>query len=164
MARDHRFACGALSVAAALLLPLLGVACSSSVAPKPRATLLVTNATCAAGHCQSLDVLAFPSEQPETPAGLWSLDLGTFSAAQLCIEIPASARFTVSGPNSNGTTVTTITNWNAGDGLSLGLVTPPGTRFEASPSTPEFAPATAQGWTVTLPGTAAPVPSAPCTP
>ena len=45
-------------------------------APRP-VSLLVTNATCNPGPCTAIRVLAFPDDQPRTPGGLWSLDLGT---------------------------------------------------------------------------------------
>ncbi|MDE3126796.1 MAG: hypothetical protein KGL38_02255 [Gemmatimonadota bacterium] len=144
-----------------LLLSLLAAACagSSSLAPRSGVTLLVINGTCASGACQSLDMLAFPSNGPVTPGGLWSLHLGTSAASQICVAIPASATFTVSGPTS-----TSVTRWTNAMPLSLGLVPPGQSAFQAVPSTAPFVPATAQGWTVTLPDTAAPIPSGPCKP
>src|SRR5689334_3365119 len=69
--------------------PLASVIAHSPAAP----TVLVTNGTCVDAHCDSLRVLAFPSNQPRTPAGFWSLDLGVLADRQGCFTLPPSATF-----------------------------------------------------------------------
>lgn len=66
---------------------LLALSCSSTTEPGPPVTLLVWNATCSAGDCASIQIRAFPKNQPQTPAGLWSLDLGTASSAITCLAV-----------------------------------------------------------------------------
>ena len=56
-----------LAMVAALLFA--ATSCSSSVEPRSGVTLLVTNETCAAGHCDSLEVLDRAGvHQPAAPA------------------------------------------------------------------------------------------------
>ena len=141
-------------------LPLLlaaTVACSSSVEPRPGVTLLVTNATCGARSCSPLQILGFPSNQPATPGGMWSLDLGLVTTSSACLTLPASATFNVVGP---GTTKTY--SWTTANGLSLGAEPPSASRIQAAPSTGMFVPARAAGWTITLPGGAAVSAAKPC--
>jgi hypothetical protein len=133
--------------------------CSSSLEPRSGVRLLVTNATCAPGPCSAQEVLAFPSNQPETPGGDWSIDLGTMTGPQLCVTIPLSATFTVAGPGD----VTEFV-WNTAKPVSLGVRSPSDGPLQASPSTPAFVPAAAAGWSITLPGQAQPVQGAACTP
>jgi len=66
-------------------------------------TLLVTNGTCQGGHCDSLRVLDFPSNQPLTPGGYWSLDLGLITASEACFTLPPTAAFHVIGVRPDGT-------------------------------------------------------------
>ncbi len=144
------------------LLLLMGAAigCSSAVDVPPSVTILVTNSTCNPGPCTSVRVLAFPDDQhqPHTPGGLWSLDLGTLSTASACLAIPAGAEFKVTGPNGTTTYV-----WSTANGLALGARSPSDPVLEATPSTGTFVPASAAGWSVTLPGSAAPTPATACT-
>ena len=100
-------------------LVLAALSCSSSLEPKSNVTLLVTNASCAPGPCMAQEVLAFPSNQPETPGGDWSLDLGTMTGPQLCVTIPISATFLVSGPGE-----TTTFDWTTAKPVSLGVQQP----------------------------------------
>jgi len=137
-------------------------ACSSSVEPRSGITLLVTNGTCMAGPCSSQEVLAFPSNQPNTPGGSWSLDLGTMSAPQLCITIPASATFRVISLNADGSADTTKFTWTTELPVTLGVQAPSTSRILASPSTSKFVPATAAGWNITLPGGSQVVPASTC--
>ncbi len=86
-----------LWIAAATLL----VACAKDVVgPRSGVTLLVTNATCTAGACDSVRILAFPSNQPNTPGGPWSVDLGVMTTPQKCFALPPSAKFYVIAPES----------------------------------------------------------------
>lgn len=144
-------------VAPVLLLAVLG--CSSHVAPRSDVTLLVINDSCQAGHCDSLDVLAFPSNQPHTPGGLWSIKLGRVTTPQACFSFAASAHFYVIGPTAD--TIKYL--WTSADPLSLGALRPPGNPLMAGPSTATFVPAAADGWTVSLPSGAQATPAATCT-
>ena len=85
------------------VLCLGAIACSSSVEPSQSVTLQVTNQTCSPGPCAPLQILAFPSNQPKTPGGFWSLDLGVVTAASACLTIPANATFRVSGSGATTT-------------------------------------------------------------
>jgi hypothetical protein len=133
-----------------LMLASLAVGTScSSVAPKT-ATLLVINETCVPGPCASVLVLLFPSSQPQTPGGLWSIGMGSVTGASACLSFPRSA----SG----------WTTWTPDDAASLGILLPGDLRLAASPSTAEFVPASASGWSVTLPGDTAARRAEPCSP
>ena len=149
MGMRHRLAVG---------LSVVALACSSTVGPSSAVTLRVTNGTCVQGQCDSLEVLGFPSTQPNTPGGLWSLDLGTITGQDACFTIPPSATFRIIGSDT-----VTIT-WTRALGLSLGTIAPSASRFQAGPSTGDFVPAQASGWSVTLPGGTQPVGAEPCSP
>ena len=143
------------------VLCMVAIACSSSVSVEPSqsVTLQVTNQTCSPGPCTPLQILAFPSNQPNTPGGLWSLDLGMVTGASACLTIPASATFRVTGPGA-----TTTYTWKSAIPLSLGTLPPTEPRLQARPSTGTFIPGNASGWSVTLPGASLPTPSGACTP
>jgi hypothetical protein len=133
----------------AWILLLLGVlGCSSPVQPRTGVTLLITNGTCETGQCAPLQILGFPSNQPHTPGGFWSVDLGLISAASACLTLPPSATFRVTDASTGATTIYT---WTTADGLSLGALQPSASRIQATPSTGSFVPASAPGWSVTLP-------------
>jgi hypothetical protein len=141
------------------VLLLSAIACSSPVEPSHSVTLQVTNQTCSPGPCTTLQILAFPSNQPHTPGGLWSVDLGVVTTASACLIIPGNATFRVTGPGA-----TTTYTWTSGIPLSLGTLLPTESRLQASPSTGTFVPANASGWSVILPGASGPTPSGACTP
>lgn len=121
--------------------------------------VLVTNATCSSGQCTAIRVRAFPDNQPHTPGGLWSLDLGTVSSASACLTIPATAKFEVTGPEG-----TTTYRWTTDRPLSLGALLPSESALQAAPSTTSFVPSSADGWAVTLPTAASASPTKACTP
>jgi hypothetical protein len=148
-----------LLACAALLI--VGGGCHLDTAPLDPAPskLLVTNTTCESGACTAFRVLAFPENQPNTPGGYWSLDLGTISAASACLTIPASATFKITDASTG---VTTTLTWTTAKNVSIGLLTPSQSTIMASPSTGTFVPAKAAGWGVALPGNATPTPAAPC--
>ena len=100
-------------------LMLAALSCSSSLEPTSNVTLLVTNGSCDPGPCSAERVLAFPSNQPNTPGGDWSLDLGTMTGPQLCVTIPISSTFRVIGPGETTTFV-----WNTAKPVSLGVWPP----------------------------------------
>jgi hypothetical protein len=109
----------------------------------------VTNATCQVAPCPSQHILGFPSRQPATPGGMWSLDLGTLITPTACLTLPRSASFYIIDVATNDTT--TI-RWTTADGLSLGVLQPQASRIQATPSTSAFVPASAPGWSVAFPG------------
>ena len=142
-------------------LPALLVvfACTSATEPEPppSVTLLVTNATCSSGQCSSFEVRGFPSNQPHTPGGPWSLDLGTVTAGSACLTLPSADTFRVTSSGK-----TTTYSWTSRDSLSLGILEPGQFWGHASPSTAEFVPANLAGWSVTLPGGTAVTPADVC--
>lgn len=146
------------------LIVFATISCSSSVEPRSGVTLLVTNGTCQGGHCDSLRVLGFPSNQPNTPGGLWSLDLGLVTASQACLTLPPTAVFRVIGVRDGGGADTTSITWTNAKSLSLGAQPSASSRIFASPSTPTFVPADAAGWQITVPGGSQPTSSSACTP
>jgi len=146
-----------LTSCAALLILLAG--CSDGTGPVQSSKLLVTNTSCAAGPCLTFEVLAFPENQPMTPGGLWSLDLGGVAGASACLTIPASAAFTITDAGSGARTVV---RWTTEHPVSIGFVTSSQSRLQASPSTGTFVAAHAAAWSVALPGNTAPVPGREC--
>jgi hypothetical protein len=145
------------------LFLFISVSCSTAVEPRSGVTLLVTNATCEAGRCDALRVLGFPGDQPNTPGGMWSLDLGLITGSQACLTLPPSATFRVIGASPDGTTTTTTYTWTTAKSLSLSALPSGDSRLQAGPSTAAFVPARAGGWTITVPGGSAVTPSSPCT-
>ncbi|MCG6988835.1 MAG: hypothetical protein LJF06_11735 [Gemmatimonadetes bacterium] len=146
----------------------LCAACAEGTAPQlsqsAPATLRVTNATCRyppGGNavCDTLQILAFPgdAEQPHTPGGFWSLDVGTVATASACLTLPDTATFRIIGPSD-----TVVISWTRDDSVSLGALEPGASRLMAMPSTRGFVPANAQGWSVTLPGDTMAIAAAPC--
>lgn len=147
------------------LLFLTATACTSATEPRSGMTLLVTNVACQTDQCAPVMVLGFPDNQPHTPGGLWSLELGLVTTASACLELPATATFRVIGWSADGTRAdTTLFPWTSARGLSLGTRLPSESGFRASPSTLEFAPAKSSGWSVSLPGTGAVSPAPACNP
>ena len=140
------------------------ISCSSTNEPRSGVTLLVTNGTCQGGHCDSLRVLGFPSNQPLTPGGFWSLDLGLITASEACFTLPRTAAFHVFGVRPDGTMDTTTFTWTSAKSLALGAQPPSSSRFQANPSTPAFVPASAAGWQITVPGASQATPTSVCTP
>ncbi len=138
---------------------LLALACSSSTEPQGPVTLFVTNATCDPGPCEALSVRGFPEEQPVTPGGLWSIEVGTVAAPFACLTLPRSGEFHVSGPGT-----TTTYTWTLADPMALGTVAAGASALMATPSTTEFVAASAAGWRVTLPGGTTVTADVACTP
>src|SRR3954468_13218777 len=146
-----------LATCAALLMLLAG--CSDGTGPVLPSKLLVTNTTCFAAPCATFEVLAFPENQPATPGGMWSLDLGAVTGPFACLTIPASAAFTITDAGSGAKTVI---RWTTKQPVSIGLITSSQFRLQASPSTGTFVAAHAAAWSVALPGNTAPVPGREC--
>ena len=148
------------SLQKASTLPALLVvfACTSPTEPGPSGTLLVTNATCDSGQCSSLQVMGFWTQQPVyTPGGPWSMDLGTVSTEYACLTLPGVDSFRVGSP-----TETRTYYWTSRDSLSLGILEPGSSSFQAGPSTGAFVPANSAGWSITLPGGTAVTPANVC--
>jgi hypothetical protein len=126
----------------------------------PQVTLLVTNATCQGGSCDSLDVRLYPQDELITPAGLWSVSLGVVTARQACLMVPLSEvqRIIAEGAHPD----TTVKTWTPGLAASLGGLEPRANVFASSPSTSAIIMGGAAGWSVTLPG-GQPVAGARCT-
>jgi len=140
---------------------LFAMACSSSTEPQGPITLLVTNATCDPGPCEALTVRGFPEEQPHTPGGLWSIEVGTVAAPFACLTLPPSGEFHVTNADTGATTTYT---WTLADPIALGTVATGASALMATPSTGEFVPSSAPGWRVTLPGGTTVAPDVACTP
>lgn len=130
------------------VLLLAAIGCSS-VEPRSGVRLLVRNPSCRAAVCPSQQILGFPSNQPGTPGGMWSLDLGTMTTPTACLMLPPSANFYII---DTGNGVTDTIGWTIAEGLSLGALQPQQSRLMALPSTSAFVPASAPGWSVDLPG------------
>lgn len=148
----------------ATALPLITLACSSPAAPPGDVTLQVTNGTCRVASCDTLEVLAFPSTQPNTPGGLWSISLGLVGGPVACLSIPPSATFRIIGWHEDGTSDTTKIVWTRHLALSLGAQPPSWSRLQAAPSAGAFVPAEAPGWKITFPGGSEALPAAACRP
>lgn len=148
---------------AALVSLAATLSCSSPLGPRTPVTILVTNATCVSGQCSAVHVYALPNVHVNTPAGPWRLDLGTTSAAQVCFRLPATATFRIVGEHEDQTADTTTFLWTNAHALTLSAALG-GTPEDVVSATATFVPARAAGWSVTLPGNAAPVPAAACTP
>jgi hypothetical protein len=148
-----------------IVLAVTVVACGKEVVgPRSGVTLLVTNATCLTGPCDSLRVLAFPSDQPNTPGGYWSLDLGVMTTSQACFTLPPSAHFYVISEPVRSSADTTTFTWTSGMPLSLGAFSPSSSTIQASPTTTAFVPSNAAGWSITFPTGSQATPSSSCTP
>jgi hypothetical protein len=161
-ARVHRVVGSALVIAAL-------AACSSSPTgndryPGPISSLLVTNGTCSNGHCDSLQVTAYPQEQPITPGGPWYISLGWVTGPHACVQIPASAHFYVVTVPARSSKDTITTSWSSMDALYLGTLKPGENAFIADASTPGFVPGSSAGWQITLPGASPPSPAVACMP
>src|SRR5882672_10074205 len=153
-----------------VVLAFVALGCSSADEPTPYVgfgagvPLMVTNGSCVGGACGALRILAFPSVQPNTPGGLWSLDLGVMTTRQACLRIPASANFYVIGQSMDGSADTTVITWTSASPIALSAQSPSATRFTSSPSTAEFVPDQAAGWQVTLPAGTSAAQGTACTP
>jgi hypothetical protein len=143
------------------VLLLATLACSSTTESLPTVTLLVTNATCNTGQCTPIEALGFPSNQPHTPGGFWSIDLGLVTGASACLTLPPSGEFRV-GNASTG--ASTVYSWTVADSLALSAEPAPADRLRAVPITGPFVPAGAAGWSIILPSGTGLSKSRACTP
>ena len=153
----HRMNRAARIVFCATLSILAG---SCAALTEPRAVkLVVTNTTCGPNGCGAFYVLAFPENQPKTPRGFWSVDLGEVTTASACLTIPATATFKIVDA---GTGATTTITWTTRKKVSIGASLVGQSSIQASPSTGTFIPAAQPGWRAALPGNATPIIDAPC--
>ena len=136
--------------------------CRSSVEPRSGVTLLVTNETCVLGRCDSLLVLGFPANGPNSPGGPWSITIGIMVTRQACFTLPPSSTFRFIGVHNDGSADTVAYTWTTADSLSLGAQPPSWSRFQAYPSTDPFVPAGAAGWRVNFPSGMQAAPRSPC--
>jgi hypothetical protein len=146
---------------AAVILVGGALACSSSFDAPSSVTLRVTNTTCTPGPCAAVRVLAFPGDQPDTPGGPWSLDLGVITTPTACVTIPPKAAFYIIAEPGNDTTTVP---WDSRENVYLGGQPEAAPRLQAGWTTNSFVPMSAPGWSVDLPGGTQAVPAAPCTP
>lgn len=125
------------------------VACTGSTSERGgtgTVTIRVTNTTCTSDNCAPLHILAFPDNQPLTPGGYWSLDLGIVSTRSACLTLPDHATFIVSGPSDKVTYT-----WTSADRVSLGAISTSESRIQAHPSTDSFVPTESSGWEIAMP-------------
>jgi len=141
-------------------LLLLSIACRSTEEPRHPGTLLVTNATCVPGPCVSVYVVAYPQNQPGVPIP-WHITLGTVAAPSACLSFPAADTFFVVSAATNDTSKTI---WTPAIPVALGGLLSPADLWTAGPSTAEFLPTSATGWSVSLPGDTLAHTSEPCAP
>ena len=131
-----------MKTAAVLLLVTLAACSPKAYAP----TVLVTNATCNAGQCRPLQILAFDassqyqSAPPFPGASGWGLSLGDVTSASACLTFPHSTPVTLNGQTLATLTVADPFTLTARDTLTL----------IEGPQTSTFVPQEAQGWSVTL--------------
>jgi hypothetical protein len=151
----HRCLFASLGLAA-LLSPLaLTLACTSITdvdESGPLPSILLTNGTCSSGTCTPLEIRAFPSNQPKTPGGYWSIKLGTVPQEHACLTLHRADTFRVIADRADAPPDTTYFIWKVGDAISLGMLEPGAWTFLAIPQTEPFVPKGGSGWSVTLPG------------
>ncbi|HEY2851463.1 MAG TPA: hypothetical protein VGJ18_01365 [Gemmatimonadaceae bacterium] len=141
-----------------MTLSILAAGCTALTEPGA-VKLFVMNTTCGSSGCRAYHVLAFPEDQPTTPGGFWSIDLGEVTTASACLTIPATATFKITDA---GTGATKILTWTTRKKVSVGAVMLGQSAIQASPSTGTFIPAAQAGWSVALPGSATPTRDATC--
>lgn len=181
---------GFLAGALAALLGLAACGDSTGANGEPP-TVLVTNATCEAGHCATLEIRAFVSKftVPQPPQGLRVL--GEAPPGQTCLTFPASWPLRIIGPDTTGRIDTTTITWTADDPAGIYLIAVDSQAYygyfngqsdsldaDALPydglalasvgETPDFVPGSGSGWTVSFPSSpvrgATLVDGAACTP
>ncbi len=134
-------------------------------------TVLVTNATCGAGHCETLNIRAFVSKfavpgQPPHGAEV----LGEAPPGQTCLTFPPSWSLRITGADNTGRAGTTTITWTPEDTFPISLiaVNHGDDGFAGSVGdTRDFVPGAAPGWSVSFPsgpGSARLASGAVCTP
>jgi hypothetical protein len=164
-----------LRVLLASLVAVFG--CTSATSPHALPTLLVTNATCSAGRCATLEIRAFVWKftVPQLPDGLEIL--GDAPPGTTCLTFPAKWTLRAIGQDTVGGPVDTTTfTWTPADTVPIYLIgvdsaayhsgldsalndsigsglIPYFDRFWVASvgETANFTPGTASGWDLTLP-------------
>jgi hypothetical protein len=145
-------------IACCVTMSILAGSCAALTEPGA-VKLFVMNTTCGSSGCSAFHVRAFPEDQPTTPGGLWSIDLGEVTTASACLTIPATATFKITDA---GTGATKTLTWTTRKKVSVGAVMLGQSAIQASPSTGTFIPAAQSGWRVALPGSVTPTIDATC--
>lgn len=88
---------------------LLGIAgalgcSSSSTPPRPLPTLLVTNPSCSAGQCQTLEIRAFVLKFTVPQPSWGSRVVGEIHGPTTCLTFPSSWTLTTKGPRDSTAT------------------------------------------------------------
>jgi hypothetical protein len=154
---------------------LCGIACATD--PKPLPTLLVTNATCGAGTCRTLEIRAFVNafKVPGQPPDGFEV-VGYAHDNSACLIFPSRWRLAVI---ADGTTDTAWATWTPSNTSGIELYAVDSTLLAGGgnravrdsaqqalwpfvgglpgiiASTSEFVPGTAPGWSVTFPARSA---------
>ena len=170
--RIHQWIC----VLSVLMASGLVLGCSSPDAPRPLPTVLVTNATCDAGRCATLEIRAFIWKFP-IPTGPWGEEvLGETQPGQACLAFPPSWSSRIIGSDTTGRVDTAITTWTPADTVPIYLIAVDSVLFHSRldsavidslkegllpyfdglvkasvGETPNFAPGVSPGWSVTFP-------------
>lgn len=167
--------------------------CSSSTAPDQLPTVLVTNATCEAGRCATLEVRAYIWKF-KIPYPPWGEEvLGEAPPGQTCLRFPPSwtARIigdTIVNDTASGHLDTVVVTWTPDDTVPIYLIAVDSVVFHSRDDTaqvrgvsyfdglvpasvgetPNFAPGASPGWKVTFPSaplwSATPIPAEACEP
>jgi hypothetical protein len=155
-----------IAYALALALGACGSADLTGSQGKPP-TVLVTNATCEAGHCTTLEIRAFVWKftVPQSPAG--SRVLGEAPPGQTCLPFPVSWPLRIIGTDQSGHVDTTTITWTADDTSSIYLIGVDSQAYHGGAAdgslpydglvpgslgeTPNFVASDAPGWSVTFP-------------
>lgn len=150
------------SIAASAVL-LAAIACGARDPTGPSTTLsvvrdgsaptvLITNATCNPGPCESFEVRGMVPKFLVPGQSVGFLDLGPVDSATACLRFPGKLTLTVIGPRMGQTSVgpgdTTVVTWTPDDSISLHAVR---SLFVLGRTTAQFAPASSPGWSVALP-------------
>ncbi len=115
------------------------------------ATIYVTNSACASAPCGPIDVLAFPSNNPNVPGGAWRFSLGRMTTPTACFSIPKHEAFYITSTDMYGYGHTDSVVWTPSIRLSLAAVPPDSNQLQLSASTSGFVPSSASGWAVSFP-------------
>jgi hypothetical protein len=162
----------ARSLLTTLILVPAVLSCSSPSGPRPLPTLLVTNPTCAAGQCRTVEVRIFDWNLT-IPQPFWGYKImGEVDGQTACLTFPAPWTFFIYGPDSTGKVDTTVFKLNVNDAIFLAAMD--SARFHTDSIAPlstivghttTFTAADAPGWQVAFSGdtvTTSPTEAAAC--
>lgn len=146
------------------LIPLAAagmLSCTSATAPGSGITLQVTNDRCGLGACVPFEVVAFPLNVLQIPAGPWTIPLGRVTTYHACFTIPSADTARLINVHADGSADTVFRTWSADDSLALGVF--PDT-FNSAFGTRAFVPSGSRGWAISVPADSGPTEAAPCNP